>query len=101
MLVKVSSTRQERKSEYVFRFGLPPTKPRGKERGLIRLPLPKILVTDDFVGYFWRMPLLYPRLIRIVNKTDVYVDTLEAYKVPINGVWKAFIEVAPPYSEHC
>jgi len=101
MLVKVSATRQDRKLEYVFRFGLPPSRPGGEERGVLRLPLPKNVVSDDCTFLFGRLPLLYPRYIRIVNKTDVYVDATEAVNAPINGVWKVFVEVAPPWSDKC
>ena len=101
MLVKVSSTLEERELEYVFRFGLPPLYPGGKERGRLRLPLPKKIMTNDCTFFFSRLPLLYPRRIRIVNKTDVYVEKGIAFSAPASGVWKIFIEMSPFRFEDC
>lgn len=103
MLVKVNSTLEIREREfsnekyvtYVFRFGLPPLYPNGPERGRLRLPLPENKVIDNCTLYFGRMPLLYPRRIKIVNRSDVYVERGASFPASINEVWKVFIEISP------
>lgn len=101
MLVKVSATFEERERELVVRFGLPPLCSHSKERGRLRLPLPKKIVTDDCTFFFGRMPSLFPRRIRIVNKTEVYVETLVNKPPPEESVWKVFIEMSPFRFEDC
>ncbi len=101
MLVKVSATFEERKRELVIRFGLPPLYPRGKEKGRLRLPLTKEIMTDDCTFYFGRLPSLYPRRIRIINKTDVEVDNVVTIPSQNTSVWKVFIEMSPFRFEDC
>jgi len=101
MLLKVSATFEERRKELVIRFGLPPLCPKNKERGRLRLPLPKEIVTDDCTFFFGRSPSLYPRRIRIVNKTEVFVERGPAIPAPKTGIWKVFIEMSPSRFEDC
>ncbi len=101
MLVKVTSTITENELNYVIRFSLPPLYKGGRERGRLRLPIPKKVVTEDCTLYFGRLPTLYPRRIRIVSKKDVFVEKGVAYPAPTSSIWKVFIEVSPDRIDDC
>lgn len=101
MLIKVSSSIEETELNYIIRFSLPPLYPGGKELGRLRLPLPKKVVSRDCTLFFGRMPLLYPRRIKIVNNVDVYVENTTAFPAPRSGVWKVFIEDSPHWQDEC